>query len=354
MHQFTTAAARIGKFKGEILKHAEPAELLSKQGRQVRFDKNSSDTYVARKYLPYGATSTNANTQNQFFANGTGDRGNVIVQAHQTQEGVTPTPDTITPLDITVVIQQYSCLYGYTDKVADLYEDDIPEAMKVQVGERTTFVNELINYGTLKSCTNQYYGGTGTSIATVNGGITLNLLRKIAKNLAANHAKPVNRMLSASANYNTEAVSEGFLVFIHSDAEPDIRDLPGYTPVEKYASGKPMKGEIGKCERFRFIAHPDLPSRQDAGAAIGVTGLYSTSGTSIDVHQAIVVAQDAWSQIALRGKDALDPTMLPPSKKTKSDPFGQRGYVGTMWWKAVMIENNGWMAVANVGVKALA
>ena len=32
---------------------------------------------------------------------------------------------------------------------------------------------------------------------------------------------------------------------------------------------------------------------------------------------------------------------------------GQRGYAGTTWWKAMQIENNGWMAVGNVGVKAL-
>jgi hypothetical protein len=37
----------------------------------VKFPKNSSDTYVARRYLPYGASSTNSSTMNQFFANGT-------------------------------------------------------------------------------------------------------------------------------------------------------------------------------------------------------------------------------------------------------------------------------------------
>lgn len=27
------------------------------------------------------------------------------------------------------------------------------------------------------------------------------------------------------------------------------------------------------------------------------------------------------------------------------DPLGQRAYVGAYWWKAVMIENHGWMSV---------
>lgn len=353
MQNFTLTPGRINKFKGQILSHAVPPEVLGKTGRQIPMPKNQSDTYVARRWLPYGALATNANTQNQFFQNGAGDRGNAVIQAHQTQEGVTPLPDNIVPLDITVVMQQYACLYGFTDKTYDLYEDDIPKAMIEQIGERVTFVNEMIIYGALRGCTNQYYGGTGTSVATVNGGLTLGMIRKIAKNLQANHGKPVNKVLKSSQNFGTDAIAEGYTVYCHTDLEPDIRDLPNFVPTERYATGTPMQHEIGKCERFRFITSPDLPSLQDAGAAVGATGLYSTSGANIDVYPFIVAAQDAWGQVAVRGKDALNPTYLPPGEKSKSDPLGQRGYAGTIWWKAVMIENQGWMAVGNVGSAVL-
>lgn len=354
MQSFALTAGRINKFKGQILAHAVPMEILSKGGRQVKLPRNQSDTYVARRWLPYGATSTDANTINRFFQNGTGDRGAAIVQANLMSEGVTPTPDSITPQDVTVVIQQYGCLYGFTDKTFDLYEDDIPKAMIEQIGERATFVNELIVYGALKACTNQYYGGTGTTRATVNGALTLGMVRKIVKNLQANHGKPVNKLLAASQNYGTSAVPAGYMVYCHTDLEPDIRDLPNFVPVEKYGPGESREpNEVGACERFRFITSPDLPSIQDAGAAIGATNLYSTTGTNIDVYQFIVTAMDAWSQIAVRGKESLDPTYLPPGLKDKADPHGQRGYAGTKWWKAVMIENNGWMAVGNVGVKNL-
>ena len=354
MQTFALTTGRINKFKGQILAHAVPLECLGRSGRQVKMPKNSSDTYVARRWLPYGATSTSASSQNQFFQNGTGNRGDTITQAHLTSEGVTPTPESITPVDITVVMQQYSCLYGFTDKTYDLYEDDIPKAMIEQVGERMTFVNEMIVYGALRGCTNQYYGGTGTTLATVNGPLTLGMVRKIAKNLQANHGKPVNKMLSASGNYGTDAVAEGYTVYCHTDLEPDIRDIPGFIPAEKYASGTPMPNEIGKVERFRFITSPDLPSVQDGGAAIGATGLYSTTGSNIDVYPFIVTAQDAWGQIAVRGMESMDPTFIPPGMKSKSDPFGQRGYAGTIWWKAVMIENAGWMAIGNVGSAVLA
>ena len=350
MQTFALTTARIAKYKGEILSHAKPYEVLSKAGRQVQMPKNSSDTYVARRFLPYGATSTN---QNQFFQNGTGDRGNALAQAHLTQEGITPAPDSIVPVDITEVMQQYSCLYGFTVKTFNLYEDDIPEQMKIQVGERVGLVNEMIVYGKLKSCTNQFYGGAGTSRSTVAGPMTLNLQSAVVRSLMANHAMPVTKVLKSSPNYATTPVEAGYFAYTHTDLERMVRDLPNFIDVSRYADQSNVQpGEIGKCERFRYILSPDLPSYQDAGATVasfnGTGAGYSTSGSNLDVYPVIVMGADAFSQIAVRGLNALDPTFLPPGEKSKSDPLGQRGYAGTSWWKACMIENNGWMAVVNV------
>lgn len=348
MQNYAMTPARIDRFKGKILKYAVPMEVLSKGGMQVEMPKNNSKTYIARRWIPYGASSSQPN---RFFADGTGDRSNTLAQAHQTQEGVTGVPESITAQNVTVVMRQYSCLYGWTDQTEDFYEDDIPEQMVKQVGERTTLVNEQVVYGELKSCTNQFYGGTGTSRATVNGGLSLGLLRRISKSLMANHGKVVTSVLKSSAQFGTDAVAPGYLVYINTDLSSDVRDLPGFIPAEKYASGKPMDNELGKCEEFRFIRSADLPSIQDAGAAVGATGLYSTSGSNIDVYQIVVTAADAWSQVSLRGKKAVDPTFIPTGTKTSSDPHGQRGYAGAIWYKAVMIENDGWMAIANVGHK---
>ena len=351
VHTFALTPARIGKYKADILKHAMPQECLSRQGRQVQMPAHASDTYVARRFVPFNATAASPNV---FFPTANGDRGNVIVQAALATEGVTPPPDSIVPQDLTVIVQQYTILYGFTDKTYNLYEDDIPKEMIKQVGERVTLINELVMWGVLRGSTNQFFGGVGTTIATVNGGLTLGFIRKIAKSLQANHAKPVNSMLKASGDYDTSAVEQGYAVYCHTDLEPDIRDLPGFVPSAKYASGKPEQYEIGTVERMRFFTSPDLPSLQNAGAAVGATGLFSTSAVNIDVYQLVVVGQDAWSQIAVRGLNALDPTYLAPGEKTKSDPLGQRGYAGTIWWKAGLVENSGWMAVGNVGAKVLA
>lgn len=349
---YTLTGARLGKFKGDILTHAMHKEVLGRGGRQVSFPKNSSDTYVSRRVIPYGATSA---IPNRFFAAAENtDSGANLVQSHQTQEGVTSTPDSISFQDVTTVIQQYDCLYMWTDKTALLHEDDVPKFAVEQVGERIGLVNEMILWGVLRSCTNQFYGGTGSSRATVDGKLTLGMVRKITKSLQANHASMVNSTLKASGDFATAPVEAGFFVYGHTDLAPDIRDMPGFIHVKEYASGTPMPGELGAVEDFRFILSPDLPAFLGGGAAVGATGLAASYSSKIDVYQLIIAGKDAWSQLSVRGLSSLDPTYLPTGKKDKGDPHGQRGYAGSIWWKSAAVENDGWLAIANVGVTNIA
>jgi N4-gp56 family major capsid protein len=299
---------------------------------------------VYRRWLPFGATSTSANTQN---------RPAVTVSAHITSEGVTPQADTMTPVDVSVTLQQYACLYAVTDKSVDMYEDDIPAEMKKQTGERVGLLREMIKYGVLKGGTNSYYSG-GTTRGTVNATVTYNLLSKVARNLMSNHAKPITSILAPSANFNTAPVEAAFLVFCHTDCEHDIRQLPDFKHVSEYGQRKPVHPmELGSQGRFRFIVSPELASYADAGAAVAGLGLYSTSGTSADVYPMIVVGEDAWADVALRGKDSIDPTWLPPGQKDKNDPLGQRGYIGAKFYSAALGLNMGWFAVVEVAITNL-
>lgn len=349
--QTSLTPQRIAKYKGEILGNATPNEILCKQGRQIKMPKNQSETYVARRFVPYGATASNPN---QFFSNVAGDRGGSVVTAHLTQEGVTPSADSIVPVDVQASIKQYSCLYSFTDKFSDIHEDanELLKEMSTQIGNRISLVNELVVFGELKSCTNQFFGGTGTSKSTVNGAITLNMIRKITRTMKANHARPITKVLSASSQVATEPVESGYIVICHTDLESDLRNLPNFITAVEYASGKPMDGEIGRVENFRFVTTPDLPAELNGGAAVGTTGLEALS-TNIDLYPFFVFAENAFSQIALRGKESAKVSFIPAGKATKSDPLGQRGFTGAIWWKGVLIENNQWMALGWVGINEL-
>lgn len=342
---------RIGKTKGEILAHAVPVEVLGITGQMKSMPKNGGDSILFRRWLPFGGTD------NVWITGATVD---TFAQSHLAAEGVTPTADTIAPTDVTAQLLQYACLYSVTDKTVDLNEDDIPAEMKKQTGQRMGLVREMIRYGELKAATNRVYCG-GTTYNTVAATLGLNILRKTARSMLALHAKQITSIIDASPKFNTAPIEAGFLVFCHTDMEPAIRDLPGFKHVSEYGNRKVInENELGSCERFRFVTSTELApylgngSATYRGAAVGATGLQSTGSTYIDSYPCIVVAEDAWGDVALRGSDSFDVTWIPPGQKDKNDPLGQRGYVGAKFYSAAKILNQGWISVIMAGTPSLA
>jgi N4-gp56 family major capsid protein len=341
------AVGRINKLKGEILAHAIPVEVLGITGQNKPMPKNKGDNVEFRRWLPWGGVD------NQFIRASTGDAGASYANAHLTQEGVTPSADTMVPVDVPAILQQYSALYAITDKAVDLHEDDIAPEMKKQTGHRLGLVREMVRYGALKGVTSRTYAG-GDDRVEVNKPIGIKALRQITRALNVNHAQMITSILAPSPNYETRAVEAGYLVFCHTDMDSDIRELPGFTPVAEYGTRKPVhERELGSVETFRFITSPELVPYLGAGAAVSTTKLMALDETKIDVYPVIVVAEDAWGQVALRGADSLSVTYLPPNQRDKTDPLGQRGYIGASTWFTAVVLNQGWMAVLECGVTDL-
>lgn len=346
MAQFSYAspAGRVHEHKGEILGHSIPREVLGITGQHKSIPKNVGDNVSYRRYLPHGGATTNATTINQW---------SVTVSDHAVSEGVTPNADSLTPQDINVALTQYACLYMYTDKVKDMYEDDIPSEMKKLTGERMGLLREKIRYGALKACTNKFYSG-GTTRATVDEALTATILSKAMRSLMANRADPVTRVLPGSGDANTTPIEGGFLFFGHTDLDYDIRALPGFVPAANYGSRKLVHElELGSWQRIRFILSPELDAVADAGAAVGSTGLKSTSASNIDVFFGILTGDEAWGDVMLRGMNSFDMVHLPPGQKDKYDPLGQKGYVGAKFYSAAKVFNDGHMAIIECGATDL-
>ena len=352
-HLTTTQAARIGKLKGEILKHAVPVEVLGLTGQQKQMPKNVGATVVFRRWLPYDATTdtTDGAAGNRII---TGTNVDTYAASHLTQEGVTPSADVLTAVDVEATLQEYACLYAVSNRVVDLYEDDVPEEMKQQTGERIGLIREMVRYGELKGMVHVHYAG-GNSMQTVDESLSLPVLRRAARALKANHAKKITSILAPSANFATAPVEAAYLAFCSTDMEPAIRDLPGFKPIAEYGQRKPVhEQEVGSVEEFRFVTSPELAPLLGQGAAVGQTGLLSLGNTNVDCYPVILVGQDAWGQVALRGQNSLDVTYIPPSQKDKNDPLGQRGYIGAITYFTAKMLNDGWAAVIWAGTPALA
>lgn len=339
---YSSPAGRINEVKGEMLRMAEPVEVLSLGCSMKPFPKNKGDNITYRRVIPKGGATTNQNTIN---------RWSITAAAHLVTEGVTPSAEALSYQDVSATIQQYACLYSYTDKVALLHEDDIPADQKKQTALRMGLVREMLRFGEMKASTMVQYSG-GTSRATVDEALTNTQLALMARTLLANHGMPKTSILAPGPAYDTSAIEAAFVVFCHTDCEYDIRRLEDFVPVAKYANRKPInENELGSVGRFRFIISPELASYADSGAAIGTTGLYSTTGSNIDVYPVLVCAEDAVFDIALNTN--FDVTHIPAGTKTKEDPFGQRGYVGAIFWSVAKIVNNGWIGVIECGVTKL-
>lgn len=338
---YTSPVGRINEVKGEMLAIAEVHEVLALGCSMKKMPRNKGDNISYRARIPTGGANTTAAAMN---------RWSVTAAAHQIQEGVTPTPESLSYRDVNVQIAQYGCLYSYTDKVELFHEDDIPADQMAQTAERMPLVREMVRYGVMKAATTVQYSG-GTTRATVDEAITYNALSLMSRTLMANGGKMKTKILAPGPAYNTSFVEAGFVVFCHTDCEHDIRQLQDFIPVAGYANRAPInENELGSVGRFRFIVSKELAPYTNAGATASGTGLV-TSSTLVDVYPMIVCAEDAVFDVALNTN--FDITHIKASQKTKEDPFGQRGYVGATFWSAALVTNPGWIGVIEVGVTNL-
>lgn len=331
-----------------MLEHAMPIIVLGDFGDQREMPKNNTDTLVFRRVLPFGASTSGSGIGSGQYI-GT---PSVTVNNFVLNEGTTPNANTISFQDVSVTLQNYGILFKFSSKVENLYEDDIPQEMVKLVGETMGEVLELVRYGVLKAGTQVVYAN-GSARSSVNTPISLNKLRQAARVLESNRAKRVTQRLAPSVNYGTRAIQPAYIVFCHTDAEADIRNLPGFTRVEEYGSFKPIHDrEIGACEQFRFITSPLLTPFSGAGSGT-TNGCVSVGASNVDVYPHIVMAESAWGQVALKGMGAINPTVLRSGEKSHANPLGMFGYVGASTWFSAVRLNEAWFLRLEAGVTSL-
>ena len=196
----------------------------------------------------------------------------------------------------------------------------------------------------------------GTARNAVNTPISLSKQRAVIRALKAQKAYKITRVLSASVNYATKAVEAAYVAVHHTDAEQDIRGMAGFLPTSEYGQRTPINEyELGSVEDVRYICSPDLDPFRDAGGLKSGSGteMVSNLGTSADVYPILFIGRHAYGIVPLRGQGAISPTILRPGVRDKSDPLGQRGYVGWKTWHTAVILNQVWMARIEASVTAL-
>jgi len=117
--------------------------------------------------------------------------------------------------------------------------------------------------------------------------------------------------------------------------------------------------ELGSWEQYRFITSPHLNPYLLAGAATTANtrlanGVPNTAGSELcDVYPIVVLSEECYGDVLLRGEESFDVSMIPAGQKTKDDPLGQRGYIGASTYFAAVRLNEGQMAVVEVAASSL-
>lgn len=311
----------------EMLAHAEPILVLSKFGQNKPIPKNKADTVKFRRPVPFATATV------------------------PLVEGVSPTAQQMSYVDVSCQLNQYGAVVEITDKVADMQEDPVLKDASMLCGEQAAETMEMILYGVLKAGTNVQYSN-GASRAAVNTALALGDLRSAVRTLKSNRGKPITQMLSGSTSYNTTPVEGGYVAFGHTDLEADLRGLTGFTPVAEYGSRQPLcPEEFGTIENIRIITSPLLTAWSGAGAD-STDAMIETSDAT-DVYPLIVIAKEAYGLVPLKGANAMKPMVLNPNTPRGGDPLGQ---IGTVGWKtffnAVRL-NEAWMVRIETGATAL-
>jgi len=299
-----------------------------------------TDTVVFRRLDPFSST----NQSNP--ASGYSGSPSITATSFLTAEGVTPDTNTITYTDVSAIIQQYAVLFEFSSKAELMYEDDIPADMKKLTGETLGEIAELVCYGAIKAGSGVLYTN-GSTRAGLNTPISLNKFRAASRALETNRGKHVTSKIAAGPDYGTAPVEPAYIVFCHTDCVADIRDLPGFTKVVEYGSAiKPVhEREIGAIEEFRIVTSPLFTPFLAAGASVTGTGMKSVGASNCDVYPMIIMADEAWGHVSLKGKGytGISPTILSSQTKNHANPSGMFGYVGADFWYASVRANENWM-----------
>lgn len=318
--QYGDIGSRVGVvLVAKMLEHARPITILEKFGSTQPLPANKGLTLKWRRPIP------------------------LQVSPVALTEGVTPAPSAFDYVDVTATISQYGGWIAFTDVVKDTHEDPNIQVMAELLGEAAATTKELLIWNTLRAGTNIIYSGVAVQRSEVTATITEDELRQAQKDLKMAHGKHITKQLNASQNVATEPVAPAFIAFGSTALEPDLRDLSGFVPREKYSNMALLNEyEIGKFEDIRFVLTPVLGPFEGAGST-SITGV-ENNGTNVDVYPLVVLAKDAFATTALRGMNSVEVKVKNPEMgKDYNDPLGQRGFVAWKMWFVVTRLNEAWM-----------
>lgn len=275
---------------------------------------------------------------------------------NETPEGTTPASRALTYEQATTTFEEFVEVFEFSSRQAELGEIDILMACKDRIKDLYRRTKEKNAWYTFRDANNTLFNSNAvTTIAGVNGPISLGRLRTTSRLLQNNRADYIREMSKGSAYQNTTPTEASYMLLISTDAKADYRDLPGFVLSPRVGGAKDICPEwFGNIEDFTVIASPELDPQLAAGAAVGATNMRSVGGANVDVYTSLAFGKEAIGMCELFGLNGSDAGMFMYvlDKADKSDPANQRRKVSVRWWDAPIILNQNWVVPIKHGVTA--
>ena len=263
-------------------------------------------------------------------------------------------------------IRPYSHPFNYSDSdmKGDTCADGVPAHIVLRCGEWIAQRQDQIIYDALRaSCTTRFYAGCVAARCLVDTKVTRRDLFRVERCLRGNDAMPITSILGATPNISTKPVQAGFVAVCSTDLKDDLCDLDDFTVTANYVGREPIsEAELGSWWNMRFITSAELRPWGGQGKAVG-NGFRQTNGNA-DVYPIIVLAQDCFTKIGLRGPASvfrhnrhkavpIEVGHIRPRRSSGSHPHGLKGVLAAQFRQACGIENQGWIAVLEVAASKL-
>ncbi|WP_396180052.1 N4-gp56 family major capsid protein [Flavobacterium sp.] len=351
IHNYNTRLPRTNTYAAkEMLTRVTRMEVSGKFAKNGNLPENMTDNITFRRLRPFNNFS-GVELPNITNAMLTTPGGANLLLA----EGTTPTTYNVDYVDVTMTLQNFGVLFEFSSKTQLLHEEDVPSDMVELAGDTMGEALELVRIGALVAASANVR--LASNVANVNLVVRRLLagdLRSAARTLANRRAKKITEILAPSVNVKTEPVEAAYIAMINTDAIPDVRDLTGFVHVSEYGQRKTISEyEVGSWEEFRFIAVPIMPVTVAAGGANSgsqTPPLLPGTSAAVDIYDTVILAQEAFGHVALRGRTAIKPTLLPATSMNHGNPMGLRGFVGVNTWYAARALNEAWMVRIRHGV----
>lgn len=277
-----------------LLKNAKAKLVHGKFAQRATLPKGSGTTYKWRRYNMLAVATT------------------------PLTEGVTPTGQQLSKIDLTVSVSQYGDFVHITDKVLLTSQDPVLTKAAEELGDQEGRTFDQITRDILVSSASATTCSNGTGTATLLNKTDID---SVVQTLLGNDASMITDLIKAGTGVGTVPVRAAFWGIAHTDLINDIEAVSGFKSTSQYPLQSNVdEAEWGSTGNVRWLV-------SSVAHSLGLVTDPLSTGT---YYYCPIIGKEAYGIVELGGGNSKN-IVKPLGSAGTADPLNQRATSG---WKA--------------------